>query len=150
MFLLNYASEILYGGSPCISLEPRAPPFGRGAIGALAAYFLPNFRQIGQEMGFKLLSLFLLNYESYSVKNLYEGSPCILFGCGTISDTLAAYYLLNLSQIGRDLVTRRNTNWLKHIFKVNIVENLFSIPLACILKVGKTTFAKLNSPLFEQ
>ena len=107
LFLLNYASEILYGGSPCISLEPRAPPFGRGAIGALAAYFLPNFRQIGQEMGFKLLSLFLLNYESYSVKNLYEGSPCILFGCGTINDTLVAYYSLNLSQFRRLLGSRK-------------------------------------------
>ena len=38
----------------------------------------------------------------------------------------------------------------RHFFKVNIVEIFFSIPLACILKVWKTTFTKLNGPLFEQ
>ena len=110
MFLLNYASEILYVGSPCISLEPRAPPFGRGAIGALAAYFLPNFRQIGQEMGFKLLSLFLLNYEGYIVEILYGGSLCIPLeplapplGCGAVRSSLTVFSLPNLSQIGRKM-----------------------------------------------
>ena len=60
-FLLNYEGysvEFLYGGSPCIPLEPLAPPLGCGAIsGALVAYCLSNLSQIGREMGFKLFEL---------------------------------------------------------------------------------------------
>ena len=53
-FLLNYESytiEILNEDSPCITL-------GRGPIcRAMVAYYLQNFTQIGQEMGFKLFEL---------------------------------------------------------------------------------------------
>ena len=50
--------------------------------------------------GLSFLSLFLLNYESYSVDILYEASPCIPLGLGAVSGVLVEYYLPNLSQIG--------------------------------------------------
>ena len=53
--------------------------------------------------GLNFLSLFLPNYESYSIEILYEGSPCITLGHGAICGALGAYNLEILTQIGWEM-----------------------------------------------
>ena len=78
-----------------LAREPFAGPWWR------------NIYQISAKLdgkwGLGFLTLFLPNYESYSIEILYEGRPCITLGHGAICGALAAYYLPNLSQIGREI-----------------------------------------------
>ena len=53
--------------------------------------------------GLGILSLFLPNYESYSIEIVYEGSPWITLGHGAICGALVVYYLPNFSQIGWEM-----------------------------------------------
>ena len=87
----------MYEGSPYIYLGPIA------ISGTLATYSLPNFSQIGREIGFSFLSLFLLNQDSYRVEILYEGSHYNSLGHAAVRGALAVYYLQNLSQIEREM-----------------------------------------------
>ena len=60
--------------------------------------------KLDRKSGLSFLTFFLINYESYNIEILYEGSPCITLGCITIFGALVAYYLPNFSQIGREMV----------------------------------------------
>ena len=79
-FLLSHLHHLL-------AAEPSAVPWQRTVYQIWA--------ELDVKWGLNFLSLFLPNYESYSIEILYEGSPCITLGHGVNCGALAAYYLLN-------------------------------------------------------
>ena len=87
-FLLSHLHRLL-------AAKPLAVPWQRTVYQIWA--------KLDVKWGLSFLSLFLPNYQSYSIEILYEGSPCITFGQGAICGALAAYYLPNFSQIGREI-----------------------------------------------